>query len=161
MADSHLHPALTRVRRPRENHYSLHIHFSLLLMFSLVMQHRHTVPTISDDFYNYMKLIKKTEPEIMSKLLPILRTIPDSGIQLVNTKTTELFCTLIVSFNCRFEGTRESWKNSMLFCSMMKIMVNCLLMFTLDAYKYVHIFAHASFLFRLFDISVQKQFGLS
>ncbi|KAF3528642.1 hypothetical protein DY000_02037028 [Brassica cretica] len=62
MADSHLHPALTR--------------------------HRHTVPTISDDFYNYMKLIKKTEPEIMSKLLPILRTIPDSGIQLVNTKTT-------------------------------------------------------------------------
>ncbi|XP_048601302.1 uncharacterized protein LOC106418211 isoform X2 [Brassica napus] len=79
MADSHLHPALTR--------------------------HRHTVPTISDDFYNYMKLIKKTEPEIMSKLLPILRTIPDS-----------------VSFNCRFEGTRESWKNSMLFCSMMKIM---------------------------------------
>ncbi|CAN7070383.1 unnamed protein product [Brassica oleracea var. botrytis] len=143
MADSHLHPALTR--------------------------HRHTVPTISDDFYNYMKLIKKTEPEIMSKLLPILRTIPDSGIQLVNTKTTnyatwikkQLFCTLIVSFNCRFEGKRESWKNSMLFCSMMKIMVNCLLMFTLDAYKYVHIFAHASFLFRLFDISVQKQFGLS
>ncbi|KAF2585422.1 hypothetical protein F2Q70_00034294 [Brassica cretica] len=96
MADSHLDPALTR--------------------------HRHTVPTISDDFYNYMKLIKKTEPEIMSKLLPILRTIPDSGIQLVNTKTTELFCTLIVSFNCRFEGKRESWKNSMLFCSMMKIM---------------------------------------
>ncbi|CAN6919308.1 unnamed protein product [Brassica oleracea] len=68
------------------------------------LEHRHTVPTISDDFYNYMKLIKKTEPEIMSKLLPILRTIPDSGIQLVNTKTTELFCTLIVSFNCRFEG---------------------------------------------------------
>ncbi|RID77877.1 hypothetical protein BRARA_A00749 [Brassica rapa] len=62
MADFHLVPELTR--------------------------HRHTVPAISDDFYNYMKLIKKTDPEIMSKLLPILRTIPDSGIQLVNTKFT-------------------------------------------------------------------------
>ncbi|CAN6919312.1 unnamed protein product [Brassica oleracea] len=46
------------------------------------LEHRHTVPAISDDFYNYMKLINKTDPEIMSKLLPILRTIPDSGIQL-------------------------------------------------------------------------------
>ncbi|XP_033134486.1 uncharacterized protein LOC103853145 isoform X2 [Brassica rapa] len=62
MADSHLVPELTR--------------------------HRHTVTAISDDFYNYMKLIKKTEPEIMSKLLPILRTKPDSRIQLVNTKIT-------------------------------------------------------------------------
>ncbi|WZZ24496.1 protein HEAT-INDUCED TAS1 TARGET 1 isoform X1 [Brassica napus] len=62
MADFHLVPELTR--------------------------HRHTVPAISDDFYNYMKLINKTDPEIMSKLLPILRTIPDSGIQLVNTKFT-------------------------------------------------------------------------
>ncbi|KAJ0251698.1 hypothetical protein HA466_0126230 [Hirschfeldia incana] len=61
-ADSHLDPELTR--------------------------DRNTVPAISDDFCNYMKLIAKTEPEIMSTLLPILRTKPDSGIQLVNTKFT-------------------------------------------------------------------------
>ncbi|KAG2249612.1 hypothetical protein Bca52824_089240 [Brassica carinata] len=49
---------------------------------------RYTVPTISEDFYDYMKSIEKTEPEIMSTLLPILRTKPDSGIQIVNTKFT-------------------------------------------------------------------------
>ncbi|KAF2541095.1 hypothetical protein F2Q68_00029229 [Brassica cretica] len=72
--------------------YTMHCRKSITMAdFHLVPEltrHRHTVPAISDDFYNYMKLIKKTDPEIMSKLLPILRTIPDSGIQLVNTKFT-------------------------------------------------------------------------